>query len=204
MNEQQPQPKPDHEPPEMPVGHEADPRPSPRIYVASLSDYNNGHLHGVWLDAAREPDEVEADIQAMLAQSQQPGAEEFAIHDYDNFGVCRIHEYDTIELVSRIARGISEHGDAFSAWAEVNEGAPERFDDFTDAYRGHYTSLTEYAEQLIDDLGYVDELDRLLPESLRGYARIDTDALGRDLVLGGDIYVMPAPDGGVWIFAGQV
>jgi hypothetical protein len=35
---------------------EADKPPTtPRIYVASLADYNAGRLHGSWLDAARNP-----------------------------------------------------------------------------------------------------------------------------------------------------
>jgi hypothetical protein len=29
---------------------------APRIYVACLSAYNNGHLHGWWIDADQEPD----------------------------------------------------------------------------------------------------------------------------------------------------
>ena len=36
--------------------------PSPRIYVASLSDYNAGRLHGVWIDAAEELDEIWSQI----------------------------------------------------------------------------------------------------------------------------------------------
>lgn len=111
--------------------HEAAQQPSPKVYVASLADYNNGVLHGVWIDAARDQADIQSDIDAMLAESKEPGAEEFAIHDYGDFGVCQIHEFDSIELVSRIARGIKEHGYAFAAWAEVNEGSPERFDDST-------------------------------------------------------------------------
>lgn len=54
---------------------------TPRIYVASLSDYNNGLLHGEWIDAGQEPDEIHEQVQAMLAESESPGAEEWAIHD---------------------------------------------------------------------------------------------------------------------------
>jgi antirestriction protein len=180
-------------------GPEAGPQPSPRIYVASLADYNNGVLHGAWIDAARDPADIQADIDAMLAESREPGAEEFAIHDYDQFGSCRIHEHDPIELVARIARGIQEHGYAFAAWAEVHEGTPERFDDFSEAYLGHYDSVQDYAEQLVDDLGYTAELAKL-PDSLRRYLRFDTEALAQDMEQGGDIYPVGSPDGGVWIF----
>ena len=182
--------------------HEAGQQPSPAIYVASLADYNNGVLHGAWIDAAREPSDIQADIDAMLAESREPGAEEFAIHDYDQFGHCRIHENDPIDLVARIARGIKEHGYAFAAWAEVNEGTPERFDDFTEAYLGHYDSVQDYAEQLVDDLGYTAELAKL-PESLQRYLRFDTEALAQDMEQGGDIYPVGSPDGGVWIFNGN-
>jgi antirestriction protein len=182
--------------------HEARQQPSPAIYVASLADYNNGVLHGAWIEAARDQSDIQADIDAMLAQSREPGAEEFAIHDYDQFGRCRIHEHDPIDLVARIARGIQEHGYAFSAWADVHEGSPERWDDFTEAYLGHYDSVQDYADQLIDDLGYTAELAKL-PESLRRYLRFDTEALGRDMELSGDIYVVANPNGGVWIFHGN-
>jgi hypothetical protein len=31
----------------------------PRIYVASLSDYNNGVLHGRWIDASSDPEDMQ-------------------------------------------------------------------------------------------------------------------------------------------------
>jgi antirestriction protein len=203
MNETHHEPtKPDHQP-EAAEHRETEPRPSPAIYVASLADYNNGVLHGAWIDAAREPDEIQADINTMLDESREPDAEEWAIVDYDQFGRCQIHEHDPIELVSRIAKGITDHGYAFSAWADVHEGATERFDDFTEAYLGQYDSVHDYVDQLADDLGYTDELAKL-PESLRAYVRFDSAALAKDMELAGDIYVVPDPQGGVWIFNGNV
>lgn len=42
-----------------------------RIYVASLSDYNAGILHGTWIDFAQltDLDDLRAAIAAMLATS---------------------------------------------------------------------------------------------------------------------------------------
>jgi antirestriction protein len=168
-----------------------------------LADYNNGRLHGEWMDAARDPTDIRADIAAMLARSKDPGAEEFAIHDYEQFGGCRIHEYDGIELVSRIAKGIQEHGYAFAAWAEVHESEPDRFDDFAQAYLGHYNSLETYAFQIADDFGYNAEIAKL-PESMQAYVKVDTAAMARDLELSGGVYVAPDPNGGVWLFDGNV
>jgi antirestriction protein len=188
---------------EPPIDHEHPPRPTPRIYVASLADYNNGRLHGNWIDAAREPWEIQADINDILDSSRQPDAEEWAIHDYEQFGSCRIHEYDSLELVSRIARGIKEHGLAFAAWAEVHESEPDRFDDFEEAYLGHYDSAQAYADQLADDVGYTAAI-ATLPASMQPYVTVDTAAMARDLELSGNVYVAPDPSGGIWLFDSNV
>lgn len=178
---------------------EQEPVRSPAIYVASLADYNNGVLHGAWIDADRDPADIQADITAMLATSREPGAEEWAIHDYEQFGRWRVGEYDAIERVSRIARGIAEHGYAFSAWADIRRDEPERWDEFAEAYLGHHNSITEYVEEMADDLGYAQELAKL-PESLQPYVHFDKTALARDLALSGDIESVDDPSGGIWIF----
>lgn len=80
----------------------------PRIYVACLAAYNNGYLHGAWIDADREPWAIWANIRDMLARSPIPDAEEHAIHDYEGFEGVRIAEYADIERVSEIAAFIGE------------------------------------------------------------------------------------------------
>src|SRR5690348_8373610 len=95
--------------------------PRPRIYVASLSDYNNGVLHGKWIDAAQEAEEIQTEISRMLAASptmRELGdpAEESAIHDHEDFAGFEPGEYEDLETVSRVARGLAEHGEAFGAY----------------------------------------------------------------------------------------
>src|SRR5436189_4774564 len=63
---------------------------TPRIYAATLSDYNAGRLHGAWIDADQDPEELQAEIDAMLAKSAEPVAEEWAIHDYEGFGLFKV------------------------------------------------------------------------------------------------------------------
>jgi antirestriction protein len=177
----------------------------PQVWVGSLSDYNDGSLHGAWMDAAREVEAIQADIQTMLdasplaAQTGQP-AEEWGIFDHEGFGAFRLAEYENLEVVSRIARGIAEHGLAYAAYAEVMDGDPDALAGFTDAYLGHHDSIQAYAEQLVDELGYADLFNQAVPSSLQQYVRINTEALARDLELGGAIHVLPAAVGGVWIF----
>ncbi|WP_201733674.1 antirestriction protein ArdA [Acidithrix sp. C25] len=172
----------------------------PRIYVASLSDYNDGYLHGAWISAAQEPEDIHTAIQDMLTKSPTPGAEEYAIHDYENFGPLKLDEYESIATVARLAQGISEHGVAYAHWATLaDENSPETLGRFEDAYRGHFDSLVDYASQLFDDLGYNDLIETIVPEHLRSYVRIDIEAFARDLELSGSISTSEG-DGGVYVF----
>ena len=183
---------------------EGEPKVQPRIYVASLSDYNAGRLHGTWLDADVEAADLAEGVQAMLARSPEPGAEEYAIHDYEGFGPLHLSEYESLESVSTIAQGISEHGPAFAHWAALVETRDvEALSQFDDAYRGHYGSLAEYAESLLDDIGLAQQLEAAVPGFLEPYVRIDVEAFGRDLELSGDVTACPG-DGGVYIFEGTV
>ncbi|WP_421874701.1 antirestriction protein ArdA [Mycolicibacterium wolinskyi] len=187
--------------PDAELHHEAESKPSPAIYVASLADHNNGRLHGKWIDAARDPDEIYSDINAILASSREPDAEEWAIHDYEQFGTWKVGEYETVEQVSRVAKGIVEHGYAYSAWANVFDVDDTGADDasFHESYLGHYDSITAYVEQMVGDLGYEEELDKL-PEHLRSFVRIDYAAIARDMEASGEIATVSAPQGGLWVF----
>lgn len=91
-------------------GAEHPPTPSPRIYVASLSDYNAGRLHGAWIDADQEAEELHGAVAKMLAASREPGAEEWAIHDYQDFGPVELSEYESLDTIARLARGIAWPG----------------------------------------------------------------------------------------------
>ncbi len=181
--------------------HEALRSDTPRIYVASLSDYNGGVLHGVWLDADQDLEDLNQAAAHMLETSPtDPRAEEIAIHDYENFGGYRVEEYDPLDWVNRVARGITEHGPAFGAWADICGHDLDALDRFDDGYLGEWNSIEEYAEQIIDDFGLNRELDEAIPELLRGYVHIDVAAFARDMRTGLDITAVTNPRGGVWLF----
>jgi|HubBroStandDraft_6_1064221.scaffolds.fasta_scaffold08601_8 antirestriction protein len=185
------------------AGSERDPREGPRVYVASLSDFNSGLLHGAWLSAGVEEDELQKAIGSMLASSPSPGAEEFAIFDYEGFGPLRIDEYTPLSSLSAIACGIAEHGVAYAHWV-ASGGSSERTDllGFEDAYLGHWESLTSYAENFLDDLGALQQIEKVAHGYLQPYVRLDIEGFARDLELAGDIWTSPG-DGGVYVFDGR-
>ncbi len=177
---------------------------APRIYVASLSDYNAAILHGEWIAAAQKVDDLGTAVTKMLARSpSDPRAEEFAIHDFEGFGYYRVGEYDSLDWISRVANGIAEHGLAFAAWAERCDRDTDMLEHFEDAYLGEYESQADYATLLLDDLDIEQLIGEHIPESLQPYVNIDAEAFGNDLVLSGDIAVVEQ-EHGVWVFDGRI
>lgn len=185
-----PDPNTDTAPPETPNGGApqqpskppaADNRETPRIYAACLAAYNAGRLYGRWIDAAHGSDHVYAEIAAMLKASPIPDAEEWAIHDYEGFQGVRLEEYSGVERACALAAFISEYGALGAKLIDHHDGdigaARAAFDDCA----GCYARLADFAQSLTEDAGDI-------PERLAPY--IDYEAMARDMVLGGDVYVI--------------
>jgi len=145
-----------------------------RIYVACLASYNNGILHGRWIDATLGADHIWDEIEQVIITSPTISAEEHAIHDYEGFEDIGISEYLDIDTVCEIAEFIQEHGELGSAlYCELND-----IDDckayLTGNYQGQYSSLADYAQELTEDTAQI-------PENLQYY--IDYEKMGRDLAI---------------------
>ncbi|MDO8674738.1 MAG: antirestriction protein ArdA [Candidatus Omnitrophota bacterium] len=147
---------------------------TPRIYVACLAAYNNGILHGQWIEANQEAGDIQAEIQDMLAQSPMPKAEEWAIHDYEGFCGLRLSEYEDMAKVAAMAVLIEEHGEAWARYADHVGMDDATGDGFKEAYHGQWDSEEDFAEHLAEETMEI-------PERLQYY--IDYKKLARDLFI---------------------
>ena len=169
----------------------------PRIYVASLSDYNAGRLHGVWIDATQDAEDIQEAVTAMLTESREPNAEEWAIHDYEGFHGLKLGEWESFEKVSELGRLIEEHGGAYAAYV-ANEGTDyATAEGFEESYAGEWSSVEEYAADLVEE-GIMGEEIRKANDEHPGW--VDMEQIARDLVIGGDIWTADNHDGGIWVF----
>jgi antirestriction protein len=174
---------------------------TPRIYVASLSDYNDGTLHGTWIDATLDSDEIYEAVKEMLAKSpygnsdfaKQWGmkAEEWAIHDYEGFGSIRLSEWEQFDTISEVAQAIEEHGSAYLAYIEDQGMGYGSVSDFKDRFVGTYDSPEAYAESFYQDTGQLDD-----DHPLSMY--INWEAVARDMDYNG--YHFATTDEGVHVF----
>jgi antirestriction protein len=177
----------------------------PRVWIGSLADLERGILHGEWIDAAREVVDIHADIQSLLdasptANGRGEPVEDWAIFDADGFDGHPLAPRERIETISRLARGIAEHGPAFVAWSHIvgidNEAALAGFEQ---AYLGRFNSVEDYARTIMQELGYLDEITGLSPR-VRRYLDIRWDRLAHDIWTSGDVEIVHAGGGGVWVF----
>jgi antirestriction protein len=172
----------------------------PTLYIASLSDYNNGVLHGVHVDVGEDMDEVVwPAINAMLAASPTTKrygdkAEEWAIHDHENFGGFNPSEYADLNRLHDIAVLMEEHGIEAVAGYLINDSSAD-LDEFTDHYRGVHESFKAYVTGMDSDILGFDSLRAMckngydwdkrhdegveeMISKIEGY--IDWDAVARD------------------------
>ena len=155
---------------------------APKIYVADLVAYTNGKLHGVWINALEELDEILENIKEMLITSPEEHAEEYAIHDYEGFDGCSLSEYQSIESVRDIAIFLNENpdlgGELLSYFYNDIKQAKSAAED---NYKGCYDLMADYAQVITDD-------NISIPSHLNYY--IDYERMASDMEMSGEIFII--------------
>ena len=164
-------------------------RSEPSIYIACLSSYNSGHLHGAWIVPDTNKDKLEDQINEVLKASPMPNAEEWAIHDYDSFP--NLGEYPDLDKIIEVQEAINDHDiDKVNGFLEL--WSIEDLDHIDDAFYGEYESFKDFAQN------YADETIEGLSDNnstLSNY--FDYDRFERDLnydfnetdATGGNVYI---------------
>ena len=155
-----------------------------QIYVACLASYNNGCLSGEWITPADTVKKLWAQINKILKASPEPNAEEWAIHDYDNFP--NLGEYPDVKDIIKITEAQKEHGvNQINAFLSIYQG--DDLEHFDDSYAGEYDSFSDYSNELADDCYNASETQYF-----------DYDAFERDCHF--DCQEADAPNHKVYIF----
>ena len=164
-----------------------------KIYVADLAAYNSGRLHGVWIDACEELDDIQDQVNQMLESSPVVDAEEYAIHDHEGFGSYRLGEYASIKAAHEVACFIEEFT---SFGSELLDNFNGDIDEARAAAEGNYygchRSIANYAQDLTESTSEV-------PKYLELY--IDYERMGRDMAINGDIYIIETAHDEVHVFS---
>lgn len=147
-----------------------------QIYVACLSSYNNGHLHGAWIDASSDVEDMQEGVNNMLAASPMQGktvVEEWAIHDHEM--PVDVSEYCGLQHIADIATFFEESDyddEVTRAALEVACGIISEAERHLENYVGHF--------ETVEDLGYeYADICMEIPENIQSY--FDYERYGADL-----------------------
>lgn len=163
-----------------------------RIYVACLAAYNNGRLHGAWIEVEDDAGAVRDAITVMLKTSPVPGAEEYAIHDHEGFGGVEIAEYAGIDKVVAIAVFVRARGVLGALVLEHFCGDLEAAASALDEqYHGVFESLADCYQEMTEET-------LTIPDALRLY--IDWEAMARDARLNGEVFTVETAHDEVHVF----
>lgn len=188
---------------------------SPSIYVSVLADYNNGYLHGTWIDATQSVDDIWQDIYKLYITSNEPNVTATVCNECDhitlyNHNKCSSCNSTNIKIVPRAEEYAIHDYEGFKSFTVSEYSSIEEIADMAvvlsnvcdDDDLATITFLEGLHEGLdtikdkIDDVtlyhgsrgDYAEELITdicQIPDLLIHY--IDYDKFGRDLEINGEI-----------------
>lgn len=161
-----------------------------RFYAACLASYNNGILHGRWIEATSDIEEMGAEVAAMLAGSRVPGAEEWAIHDTEDLPAS-IGEFSGLQPIADFAELVEDfdhiEADTLRAIVEEFRDVDAAREALKDDFIGIYGDFREYADEYADEIILAD----CNCDAAQWY--FDYAAFARDLAM--DMRVFDVPSG---------
>lgn len=174
------------------------------VWCGALGAYNAGFLHGDWLRADVEPDELWEGVNRILATSPEPREEEFGWFDHEGFQGIRIGEYEPVERVTTLANYVAEHGEPFAHWFNNDtsvelEGAGETFQE---SFIGMFQTERDLEEHLYEEFDIesaMQEAYGVIPGWMMTYVEFNSEGYIRDLQMNGDMYTTKTEDG--WLVA---
>ena len=168
---------------------------TPRVWIGCLACYNAGKLVGEWVDAT---DAVEITSNDIHNESENIDHDELWCFDHEN--IPTTGELDPLAAASW-GELFEETGEsnwlALCAWVTggaytADSNNLPSIPDFEERYCGQWDSFRDYADNLADEIGLLDET---CDEIARYF---DWEAWTRDLEF--DYSVCDAPHGGVFVF----
>lgn len=156
---------------------------TPRIYVGTYAKYNDGNLHGAWLDLEQYSDKEEFHAACLELHSDEADPE-LMFQDWEGIpdgmvSECHLDEevFDWLELDEKDREILSAYREHIDQTGSI--------EDAMDSYRGTYDNATDYAEEF-----YAADISKL-STTIQNF--IDWEAAVRELEYSGITFVQ---DGG--------
>lgn len=150
-----------------------------QVFVTTHHKYASDSSVGQWMNLSTYDNKWEFDEACRSLHSDEPDPE-FLFSDSEDIPAPLITESfiseDCWDILDNYSDQLEEVTVFIDWWGSWDASA------FDDRYVGQYDSVEDYAEEYIEQSGWLDHL----PSNLRGY--FDYEKFARDLQLSGDIY----------------
>lgn len=175
---------------------------TPRIYVVSLADHKAGRLHSRWIDADQPAETIREQIAQMLAESKEPAAKEWAIHDHEGFGDLEVSEGEDIGHIAQAAFLIGEYGLMFTSLLRHLGGiasVEQARRCMEQGFLGAFDNAAKYAYRYVEECyGYI---LRRLPNFIR--YNLNYESIAHDMELDGDVFTLEF-EHKIYVFDGRI
>ena len=141
----------------------------PALYVGSYKKYSEGDLSGCWVSIAKCADYDEFMRVCHYIHRDEGEDVELMFQDADNIPECWYSECgldeETFDLIKAYSELDEDEQRAYEAFLDLRCESDLTVEDFREHYCGEWHSEEEFAENLIEELGILDEV----PEHLRRF-----------------------------------
>ena len=141
----------------------------PALYVGTYAKYNNGDLTGAWISLAKCSDYDEFMRVCHCLHRDEGEDVELMFQDADNIPECWYCESgideETFDLIKEYADLDEDERRAYEAYLDLRCESDVTVEDFREHYCGEWHSEEEFTENLLEELGILDEI----PEHLRRF-----------------------------------
>ena len=152
----------------------------PSLYVGTYHKYASGSIKGAWFNLEDYADKDEF-LEACKALHSDEEDAEYMFQGFADFPLALYHESAIDDTLFEFVHLSEEEQEIMEAW--LNFGNDFDVGQMRECYAGKFDSLTEWAENFLEDTGQLNEI----PERLRYY--FDYEAYARDARLNGDIWI---------------
>ena len=125
-----------------------------KVYVGTYAKYNNGSIAGEWLDLSDYSDEDEFFTACAEIHSDEEDPE-FMFQDWEGPDFGMISESGIDSQIFEILQLDENDLEILEAW--VSNGNDPDIDAARDAYQGEYNSDEDFAQEMAEQLGYMDK-----------------------------------------------
>lgn len=142
---------------------------NPAVYVGSFHKYACGSIFGAWLDLTAFADYDEFCAVCRFLHKDEGDNFQPMFQDYENFPESFYSESsldeDTFDKIQEFAELDENEREAFEAFLDLRCDSGLSVDDFREAYQGEWDSEEEFARNIVEECGMLDNV----PESLKDY-----------------------------------